>query len=123
MKTRTEIAILSSLLIAGIAGCGPPAERLLNQQIDLMNQAAAAYENDADQAVLDSIGDRLKENGEKLQQLDLSSAEKKALADKYQSELKGASKRLMDASFKRMIDDGPAGGMPDFGFPPGFGRR
>jgi CTP-dependent riboflavin kinase len=79
------------------AGCGDSAESLMKQQIADMNAVADAVEAGKSESETKVIFDRMAANGEKLNKMQISDAEKKRLAEKYASELKSAGMRMSKA--------------------------
>ena len=95
------LAVVLGALVA-LTGCGRSPDALVEQQIGQMNEWADAIEAGADQAKIDAIEERLTETKKALEELDLSDAEKKKLAEKYGEELGKATARVMKASMSKM---------------------
>jgi hypothetical protein len=117
---------LGALLVLGaVVGCGggtsspsskgveaapdSEADKLLKEQIALMNDMATAIEKKE----LDTkakIEEKTKEIGKKLDALKLSEADQKKLQEKYKGELEKAMARVMAAGLKAA---GDVGGLKD----------
>ncbi|HMF12349.1 MAG TPA: hypothetical protein VKE94_08585 [Gemmataceae bacterium] len=99
---RLIVVACGLLLILGVSGCGSNADSLMKEQIKLMNELADALEGGADQAKIEAINTKMKENGEKLEALKLSEADKKKLAEKYKDDMTKVGARLASAMFKKL---------------------
>jgi hypothetical protein len=89
------------LLLAGLLGCGSPADRLIKEQIQMTNEAADRMESGKfDPAYAQALQTRTMEIMKKQQELKLSPEEQKQLEAKYKPEMEKALARLMSAMQK-----------------------
>jgi hypothetical protein len=87
--------------VAALAGCGgSSADRLVEEEITLLNEMADAYESDAPQATINEIGLRIKEIHKQLDDLKLTQAAKKRIMADHQDGLKRVNDRLAEAERK-----------------------
>jgi hypothetical protein len=97
--------------------CGASAESLMQDQIQLMNQLAEAYETKAPEAKINEIKQKLQENNTKLGELKMSADDAMKLADKYKDETTKAVARYMKALAAVAVAKGDFGtlfqGLPD----------
>ena len=83
-----------SIFILAVSGCGSNPDSLIKEQIKNVNELASALENDAPQAELDKLQDRIKALEKKLEALDLSTSENRELLERHKAELVPAMQRL-----------------------------
>jgi hypothetical protein len=91
------------VLVAGVNGCGSSAEKLMKEQIKLMDEFSEALEKGAEPSKLEEVGKRMRENVMKYEGLNLSDEKKKKLGEKYAAEVSKASTRL-NAAMKKNMD-------------------
>jgi hypothetical protein len=111
---------LSLFLFASLVGCGSPAERLIKEQIQIMNELAERMETGKlDPSEATAMQARAMEIAKKQQELNLSPEEKKRVAEKYMPEIQKATARLMAATQKMTGKPHPlVPGMPGGMSPP-----
>jgi hypothetical protein len=88
------------LLLGMLAGCGTSADRLVREQIGLLEELADAYENGAPQSKIDEIKKEMVENDKKLEELKLSEDAKRKALLPYKDAMDRANQRI-EAARKR----------------------
>jgi len=104
VKKSLWLGVAFAVLFA--VGCGSPADNLMKDTINLMNQMADAIEK-KDEAKIKDLQKKIEENGKKLEELKLSADEKKKLEEKYKDDLTKAAAKVLAAGMKAA-----GGGMP-----------
>jgi hypothetical protein len=106
---RLALTIGFCILLGTIAGCGSKADRLVKEQIGLLNELAGAYDSGAPQSRIDEIKQALDENDKMIEDLKLSDDAKRRIKREYDAELRQALKRITDARRRAGLnDDGSA---------------
>jgi hypothetical protein len=93
------------ILLGLLSGCGAPVDRLVKEQIGLLNELADAYENGAPQSKIDEIKQALDENDEKIKELKLPNDAKRRIKRDYDGQLRQALKRITEARKKAGIKE------------------
>lgn len=89
---------LGLLLLAGVLGCDPPAERLIKEQVQITNDLADRIESGKYDAIYgQSIQSRTMTNLYKQEKLKIPPEERRRLEDKYRPEMERATARLNSA--------------------------
>lgn len=85
------------VLAISTTGCGQSeADRLMQKQIKLMNDSADAMQDGSIEDMFE-LQSEMVENAKKMAALDLSEAEMKQLANKYEDEINKATSRIQKA--------------------------
>ena len=86
------------LLLAGLAGCDSPADRVFKEQIQIANDMADRIESGKfDPVCGQSIQSQTMENLKRQEKLKLSAEERKQLEEKYKPDMEKATARLRTA--------------------------
>jgi hypothetical protein len=93
-------AIGLCMLLATLGGCGSSADRLVREQIGLLEELADAYESGAPQSTIDEIKKAMAENDKKLDELKLSEDAKRKALLPYKAAMDRATERI-NAAMKR----------------------
>lgn len=109
--------LLFAILVASFTGCGSPEDRAFRKNIDLLNQMAAAIENNAPEKTLESLSEKMQKNAKRLQELNLTPQQMAELMQKYEKQLADVRQRMVSALMKRTMSDFNA---PNFDMFPGF---
>lgn len=88
------------ILLGAVSGCGSAPDRLVQEQIGLLNELADAYENGAPQSKIDEIRQALDENDKKIEELKLSDNAKRRIKRDYDPQVRRALERI-EAARKR----------------------
>jgi hypothetical protein len=88
-----------------ISGCGTPVDRLVKEQIGLLNELADAYESGAPPSRIDEIKQALDENDEKIKELKLPDEAKRRIKRDYDADVRRALKRITEARKRAGISD------------------
>lgn len=104
MKTAA-LCIVACLSLAGLVGCGPSPDSLIQKQIGLMNEMADMMESgESDEEIekrIKEIEARQEEITKQMEEFNLSEAEQERLKKKYEKPLGEAMARVMKATFGR----------------------
>lgn len=95
------------LVLFASSGCTSinSADRLTRGQLDLMNQVANAFENNASEDVLEKLRAKMEANTKQINKLELSEEEIAALAERYGEQFIEASARIEDAKLNSFLDE------------------
>ncbi len=95
------------LVLFASSGCTSinSADRLTRGQLDLMNQVANAFENNASEDVLEKLRAKMEANAKQMNKLELSEEEIAALAERYGEQFIEASARIEDAKLNSFLDE------------------
>lgn len=95
------------LVLFASSGCTSinSADRLTRGQLDLMNQVANAFENNASEDVLEKLRAKMEANAKQMNKLELSEEEIAALAERYGEQFIEASARIKDAKLNSFLDE------------------
>jgi hypothetical protein len=85
------------ILLGLVSGCGATSDRLVKEQIGLLNELADAYESGAPQSRIDEIKQALDENDEKIKELKLPDEAKRRIKRDYDADVRKALKRIEEA--------------------------
>lgn len=102
---------LVGLFLLTATGCGNSPDGLVKSLITDMNRLADSMEKGEPEDKQKAIAERLKATGEKLEKLNLTAEQKKALQDKHKDEMEKALGRLFGAAMKQGAAKAGAGGL------------
>lgn len=88
-----------------VAGCGNSNDTLIENQIRDMNAMADAIEKGASEEEIKKIEERMKENEQQLEALDLTKAEQEELMKKHSDAIEKASERMMNAMMASVAEE------------------
>ena len=105
MKRLTALCIIL-VALAGISGCASnSADGLMKQQIALMNEQADAIEKNAPESTMTAIKAKSEDLNKKMTALKISDEEKKKVMEQNKDGLEKATKRLLEATMKKLGGD------------------
>ncbi len=96
--------IAAACLLLILSGCRDTPDSLMKSQIRTINKMAAAMENKRPASEIDDLRADWMETVRKLNALEMSSADRMALLQKYSSEMGDAMLRLNKATLGRAAD-------------------
>ena len=97
MKTLSAAFCLLLLLSCG---CGDSPDSLVTEQIAIMDETAASFENGGSRADSDKLQARKESLNKRIKALNLSAKEMQELNDRHEDALKAAELRLTNAMIK-----------------------
>ena len=110
---RRLMIVCGCLSALAMSGCGSNPDALVKEQIQAVNELSTALENNAPQAKVDELQDRVNSLNKKFDALNLPVAEKRQLMERHQAELAPATARLQKAMMAKAMK-GLGEGFPGF---------
>src|SRR5262249_16443338 len=94
---KFALTLSRPILLLALAGGESRADRLIKDQIALLEEMADAYDSNAPQATINEIKKRMDENDKRLEDLKLTEDAKRKFVLKHKAELDQATERVNEA--------------------------